>query len=87
MRVSSEETSLTGEVRDRLPFHHFNVVDMSTSQEAIASQLLQHVMHMEKPEFEGHLRSLKNDLASTKQNMAKEQVRGSRTRWPSVSGV
>ena len=64
----------TGDGIAKLPFHQMYVIDLSMSQEAIINHLLEAIMKIERPEFEGQRKSAANDLIQTQEDINKEEV-------------
>ena len=71
---SSQPLFMTGEGLYPLPFSKVCTIGMAVSREGICDMLLVDTLHLERPEFEGQLRSVERDVGLHKQQIFHAKV-------------
>ena len=71
---SSLPLFMPGEGQYALPFSKVCTVSMSVSREGICDMLLADTLRLEKPEFDGQLRSVERDVSLHKQQITHAEV-------------
>ena len=57
-----------------LPVEKTCVIDMATSQEGVIDKLMDEIMAVERPEFEGQKKSIESDLLHHQHELNREHV-------------
>lgn len=71
---SSQPLFMTGEGLYPLPFSKVCTISMAVSREGICNMLLADTLRLERPEFEGQLRSVESDVGLHKQQIFHAKV-------------
>ena len=73
---SSLPLFMPGEGQYPLPFSKVSTISMGLSRQGLCNMLLLETLSLERPEFDGPLRSVERDVSIHKQQIANAKVRG-----------